>query len=233
MFDDSGVPAAGDPARGVTEWKGWAITDRLWWSQTAGNQRRAEFTRASGAIAVADPDEWDDIGTPSALGPYNAKMVTKPISLFGIASGSLQVAFDSSWRPEAAQAARLTATFDSGESAVLLAWESAAGPAFHADAPNERLLLEVANPAGAGSVVLTFAMLNARNNWWWAIDNLQVSGVPRCIADVNEDGGIDGSDIEAFFLIWEAGDSAADLNLDGGVDGGDVMTFFGRWEAGC
>ena len=24
-------------------------------------------------------------------------------------------------------------------------------------------------------------------------------------ADVNEDGGVDGGDVEAFFLLWEAG----------------------------
>ncbi len=233
LFDDSGVPAANDPARGVTEWEGWAIADRVWWAQAAGDQRRSEFTRANAAIAVADPDEWDDRGTPSSLGAYNAKMSTPAVSLSGIASESVQVAFDSSWRPEAAQTAVLTATYDTGESQVLLRWDSAAGVNFHADAPNEPVLLDVANPRGATSMVLTFALLNARNNWWWAIDNLKVSGVPRCIADVNEDGGIDGSDIEAFFLVWEAGDAAADLNVDGGIDGTDVMTFFERWEAGC
>lgn len=46
-------------------------------------------------------------------------------------------------------------------------------------------------------------------------------------------GGVDGGDIESFFLIWEAGEAAADLNADGGIDGSDVMTFFERWELGC
>ena len=55
----------------------------------------------------------------------------------------------------------------------------------------------------------------------------------QCIADFNQDGGVDGSDVDAFFAAWEGGDSSADLNLDGGVDGGDVGTFFARWEAGC
>jgi len=43
---------------------------------------------------------------------------------------------------------------------------------------------------------------------------------------------VDGGDVEAFFLAWEAADSAADVNQDGGVDGGDVETFFRAWEAG-
>ncbi|MCX5690097.1 MAG: hypothetical protein NTV94_10015, partial [Planctomycetota bacterium] len=47
-----------------------------------------------------------------------------------------------------------------------------------------------------------------------------------CIGDFNQDGGVDGSDIESFFLQWEAGDSGADVNQDGGIDGGDIETFF-------
>ena len=53
-----------------------------------------------------------------------------------------------------------------------------------------------------------------------------------CAADFNGDGGIDGGDIEAFFVAWEAGDGSADVNGDGGIDGGDVQEFFTLWEAG-
>jgi hypothetical protein len=53
-----------------------------------------------------------------------------------------------------------------------------------------------------------------------------------CFADFNNDGGIDGGDIEAFFTSWEAGSASADVNQDGGVDGGDIETFFSAWEAG-
>ncbi|MBS0198306.1 MAG: hypothetical protein JSR77_16255 [Planctomycetes bacterium] len=55
---------------------------------------------------------------------------------------------------------------------------------------------------------------------------------PACPADFNQDGGIDGSDVQAFFAAWESGDFAADVNLDGGIDGADVETFFAAWEAG-
>ena len=54
-----------------------------------------------------------------------------------------------------------------------------------------------------------------------------------CIGDFNQDGGIDGADIGAFILTWEAGDFAADVNQDGGVDGADLDTFILHWEAGC
>ncbi|MBX3409916.1 MAG: PQQ-dependent sugar dehydrogenase [Phycisphaeraceae bacterium] len=53
-----------------------------------------------------------------------------------------------------------------------------------------------------------------------------------CIADFNQDGGVDGQDVEAFFVLWELGESGADVNQDGGVDGNDVETFFIAWESG-
>jgi hypothetical protein len=54
-----------------------------------------------------------------------------------------------------------------------------------------------------------------------------------CLADFNLDGGVDGADVEEFFLAWEQGDSTADTNQDGGVDGADVEVFFAAWESGC
>ena len=53
-----------------------------------------------------------------------------------------------------------------------------------------------------------------------------------CPADYNGDGGIDGADVEAFFIDWESGEARADVNRDGGVDGADVEAFFAAWEAG-
>jgi hypothetical protein len=55
---------------------------------------------------------------------------------------------------------------------------------------------------------------------------------PPCPADFNQDGGVDGADVGAFFEAWEQGESGADINQDGGVDGSDVAAFFGFWELG-
>ena len=57
-------------------------------------------------------------------------------------------------------------------------------------------------------------------------------GCPVCAADFNQDGGVDGPDIEAFFVTWEAGDVCGDVNQDGGTDGSDIEAFFALWEAG-
>ena len=53
-----------------------------------------------------------------------------------------------------------------------------------------------------------------------------------CPADFNEDGGVDGADLQAFFETWQQGVERADINADGGVDGSDLEAFFVRWEAG-
>jgi len=34
------------------------------------------------------------------------------------------------------------------------------------------------NPAGAQEMVITFGMLDAGNDWWWAIDNVKVISIP-------------------------------------------------------
>jgi len=68
--------------------------------------------------------------------------------------------------------------------------------------------------------------------------DIDLSGIPdeceaaACIGDFNQDGGIDGGDVEAFFSAWEAGNSSSDVNQDGGVDGGDIEVFFLAWENG-
>ncbi len=54
-----------------------------------------------------------------------------------------------------------------------------------------------------------------------------------CPADFNADGGVDGADVDAFFVQWVDGNDTADFNADGGVDGGDVDAFFDRWVSGC
>ena len=64
----------------------------------------------------------------------------------------------------------------------------------------------------------------------WVVANL-ASPAP-CPADFNQDGGVDGGDVEAFFISWEAGAVPADVNADGGVDGSDVESFFTAWQAG-
>lgn len=61
----------------------------------------------------------------------------------------------------------------------------------------------------------------------------ELASLQVCPADFNCDGGVDGSDVSAFFSAWEAGEFFSDINVDGGIDGSDVQAFFFRWENGC
>lgn len=184
--NDFGVPGITNPPdnNGVFEWAGWNFADRDWWVTTAGDQRRSEFVKASGTIMVADPDEWDDAPHPGGPpnGPwYNTFISTPAIPLIDVASNSLTLAFDSSWRPEFDsnyhQTANLTVTYDGGAPIEILRWESdTSSPNYKDDATNESVLLNVNNPAGASNAVFTFGLFEAGNDWWWGVDNIEVKG---------------------------------------------------------
>jgi hypothetical protein len=82
--------------------------------------------------------------------------------------------------------------------------------------------------AGSYDCIVTNACGSATSN----AATLTVCRCVTCAADFNEDGGVDGADVNAFFASWEAGNCDADVNQDGGVDGEDVGAFFVEWEAG-
>lgn len=65
-----------------------------------------------------------------------------------------------------------------------------------------------------------------------ATSEATVAIILTCAADFNQDGGVDGLDLQAFFAAWEGADPSADVNRDGGVDGPDVESFILVWEAG-
>ncbi|MFG0244665.1 MAG: fibronectin type III domain-containing protein [Phycisphaerales bacterium JB052] len=230
--DDSGVPSVGIAGQGVTEWEGWAFADRDWWVDIAADQGRSEFVSANGTIAIADPDEWDDLGDPEALGPYNAVLRTGPISVASARAQSVRVSFDSSWRPEDSQRVQVRVSFDAGPQSVLLDWQSTEGDQFHPDMTNERVVLDVLNPAGAMAMELEFAMLDAANDWWWALDNLHITA--NCAAEFGGNSGVlDFFDISAFLLAFQNRAPEADLNADAAFNFFDVQMFLQAFINGC
>ncbi len=180
---------------GVAEFEGWSFVDKNWWIDTAGGQNREEFINASGTIAVADPDEWDDfsgsgLDSPTSFGSFDSSLNVNNIVIPGsVAPNSLNIFFHSSWQPEGNQKAELVARYnDPGSTEItVVSWDSdILSPNYHADdfnngapAPglnveNEAVFLPLVNPAGATEVDLEFRLFDAGNNWWWAIDNLSV-----------------------------------------------------------
>ncbi len=256
--DDSAMPFVNDTTRGVEEWEGWSFADKDWWTSTAGDQNRSQFNLASGIVAVADPDEWDDRGSPIDGSPfegyYNALMRTPEVSLptNGLPAS---LTFASSWRPEAFddgpsntnnQTAVVRASYDNGSNFTeILRWDSdTSSSTYKPSSTNEQVLLELNLPANANSVLLEFGLLNAGNDWWWAIDNVEIF-TPTYL-EVNQSSGemtIHGAeDITGYEIIgpsgslepidWQANnlDSqnigpavplSADLNNDHVVDAAD------------
>ena len=192
VTNHTGMPGYGDPANdGRTEWAGWTFARKSFWL-ASDTQTREQFTRSTGVLAIADPDEWDDAGHPTfdtnnnAL-YFNSFLSTPPINVAGVAPNALFIKFDSSWRPEGFddwggtnnQTATITISYNGGAPVEILHWDSQTGGAFfHPDSQNEAIFLPLSNPAGATNAVLTFGMSKAANDWWWAFDNLEVSTGP-------------------------------------------------------
>jgi hypothetical protein len=82
---------------GRPEWRGWSFASKDWWWQQVDNQNRDKFLGASGIVAIADNDEWDDFANGQTN--FNAFMTTPAIALPG-AIASANLTFNSSWRPE-------------------------------------------------------------------------------------------------------------------------------------
>lgn len=59
-----------------------------------------------------------------------------------------------------------------------------------------------------------------------------ISECPPCVADFDQDGGVTGGDIGAFFVRFEEGSFCADVDMDGGITGGDIAAFFMKFESG-
>jgi LRR adjacent protein len=166
-IDDSGVEG------GVTEWRGWSFSDVNAWITVAGDQNRAMFTRAEGVVAIADPDEWDDLSEPEKSPTFTTFLMTPSIALPDTPVEQYILTFDSSWRDEDFQDVNLEISYDGGEYQEVFYWASPADdPRFKDDAENELVFLNLDIPAETNEVVLKFGMLNAGNDWWWAIDNI-------------------------------------------------------------
>ena len=184
---------------GMPEWRTWAIVDLEWWTRTAEDQRRSEFTgvhndgKGIGKGAVSDPDEWDDWegnGDPDAQSRWNGHLITPPIKIKGAAAKSLVLTLDSSWRPEDTQNGEITVSFDGDKEEQILFFKSVgidAGAHTLVTIPtlklkeekindgeqiNETLEIPIDNPAGVAEMTISFGVIDAQNDWWWAIDNI-------------------------------------------------------------
>ena len=165
--------AAGMPA-GVTEWQGWAFTTDDFWTRTAPGQEREANVRARGVFAVADPDEWDDKGSPSSKGTFDSSLVSPGFDVTG--KSTVDIEFVSQYRQDGTQRGALTVSFDGGAEQNVLAYGPESTTANKGgDILSQPTSASVAVPAGARSVRVTWRLYAAGNNWYWAVDAPRVS----------------------------------------------------------
>ncbi|MFJ2953962.1 phosphocholine-specific phospholipase C [Streptomyces sp. NPDC087270] len=164
--------------QGTAEEQGWSFMTKRFWL-ASDSQDRGNFTRGLGIVAVADPDDWDDTGSPSSKGRFDSTL-SSPAVAIPSGTAELYLGFDSHYRQEAPQTATVTAAFDTGEETVLLTYSGAATGNDNAggDAENQLITRKIAVPAGAAAVTLKFRMFDAGNNWYWAIDHVRIGLTP-------------------------------------------------------
>ena len=211
VIGNSGLRSQGDSDDGVDEWEGWNVARKDFWVEVAGDQDRSLFTKGVGNVAIADPDEYDDLGDGRADGYYNTGLSTPSIPI-PAGNSDLQLRFDSSFRAESFddahnagsslmgeslnnQTAQVWVTYDGpngGTELLPVTKDSDAGRGVVGDPdyrPASPTLADFAMtqdetvavvlptiPVDATNVQLTFGLLNAGNDWWWAVDNIEVLG---------------------------------------------------------
>lgn len=177
-LDNSGMSALGNPV----EFQGWTFHEFGSWVSTAGNQDRSQFGRASGAVMIADGDEYDD-GTGVEPGGFNSYITTRPVSTAHWNDNTAQLTLDSSFRPYDGQTGTIEVSFDGGNNFTNLETLTTANSGGNSSLSrvNEGLSYNL-NNSGGGDMVLRFGYTNAGNDWWWSVDNIQVT------ADVNAPG---------------------------------------------
>lgn len=165
------------PIGNPIEFQGWRVFDVDSWVATEGNQDRIVWTDGGvgthGQALVADADAYDD-GTDIDTAKFNAYVKLPAIDLSTVAPNSINVSFDSFWKNETTQMGKVDVSYDGGVNFTnVLTYDSAV--LANDEIINKRESLAINNP-GAGSLVVRFGLVEGSNDWWWAIDDVTVSG---------------------------------------------------------
>ncbi|MEM7024926.1 MAG: hypothetical protein AAF637_20450, partial [Pseudomonadota bacterium] len=110
-------------------------------------------------------------------------------SIGGVEQIPVQLRFDSSFRPYDNQTGEVMVSFDDGatfSSLLTLDTETLGGNSV-LDRANETVTLDVLVPSIADNVQFAWRLSDANNDWWWAIDNVEITadagGVSLLIED--------------------------------------------------
>jgi len=227
--DVSGVPGVGNPDVGVFEWEGWSFARKSFWNEVVGGRRR-EFLLGQGTVAVADTDEWNELGDPAnTVGFYDTFLTTPLINFANSDTGARKFAFDSSWSGGCCddgkffdpkgnnQTAVIRLRFPNGSAVEILRWEAAPfvdidgdpstnpmdapNPYFKPTATNEKVLIDLT--PFLDQVTFTQARLEFS------------------LTEAGDDGWWAFDTMHMFSLSLVPGD----MNIDGIIDEADIPAF--------
>lgn len=152
---------------GMLDLRGWTFATPEFW--LIDIQERDRFTKGTGVIAIADGDEWND--APGA-GRIDTTL-NAPTKALPAGASKLRVQWDNSYRQEDDQTAEAFVEFDSGERVTLVAWGLGSPEKDDINSHRDEV---IDTPEGATSATVKFRYV-AGNNWWWAIDNVQIDAI--------------------------------------------------------
>ena len=144
-------------------WLGWSFHTAAEVTQKFGNSGdRGSFARAQGMTAVVHSDS----NRPTS-GTFDSTLWAPELALTNH-SGAVKVAFDSHYKQgQAAQTAQLVARFDGGAEVPV--------EKFTANRLNQAVTVTFDAPVDANTVQLGWSYMQSSNNWFWMIDNVQIS----------------------------------------------------------
>jgi hypothetical protein len=166
----------------------------------------------------------------------NATLTTPDYNITGINENSIDLSFNSNWGTGLNHNSTVEVSFNAGATwSTIMSWN----PSNKVENIAEAVTVATNNPAGASTIRVRFT---DANSGWWAVGNINLAGLvgtppvvcpwaaDGCFADFNNDGGIDGDDVIAFFGNWDTSVDCADVDGSDGVDGDDVILFFAAWD---
>ncbi|MGM1017061.1 MAG: metallophosphoesterase family protein [Actinomycetota bacterium] len=145
------------------EWQGWSFhTSADIVSEWGDSGDRGSFSRAAGIAAVVH----SDANRPTS-GRFSSTLWSPPHDLEG-ASGAVSIEFDSHYKQgQSPQTAQLVARVDGGEPVVV--------ERLTQNRLNEAVSVSMDVPADAESVQIGWSYRDSSNNWFWMIDNVEVT----------------------------------------------------------
>ncbi len=152
--------------------------------QTVSTDRFA-LSAQTGFLLLSDNDGETSTGYLSHFGLTDAVLDAAAIAALGGADGAgpfeaqgqagqpLTLSFDSHWRPFDNQTAQIFASYDGGAAVEIFRYDSS-----NTDDQaqrNERVSVDFLAPGDASDVALSFRYSEADNDWYWALDDLELT----------------------------------------------------------